>query len=49
MSAKVLLSRPGGRRTALPLIAVMTACAVAKAAIAIFTFGPSRLAQEAAG
>ncbi len=33
--------------TALPLIAVMAACAVATAAIAIFTFGPSRVTHEA--
>jgi MFS transporter, DHA1 family, multidrug resistance protein len=34
--------------TALPLIAVMAACAVGTALVAVFTFGPSRLAQEAA-
>jgi DHA1 family bicyclomycin/chloramphenicol resistance-like MFS transporter len=34
--------------TALPLIAVMAACAVATALIAIFAFGPSRVTHEAA-
>ncbi len=33
--------------TALPLIAVMTGCAVATAVVAVFTFGPSRIADTA--
>ncbi|MBA4798434.1 MAG: hypothetical protein H2043_13630 [Rhizobiales bacterium] len=34
--------------TALPMIGVMAACAVATAAIAIFTFGPSTVTKTAA-